>query len=206
LLNPDEFVRVCGLSKYSPWNVWPDVGVTKKDLAEYYVSVWDWIEPQIRSRALSLVRAELASLGVKQPELVSVDLDGNDYHITEALLGGGLRPALWISEYNARFSADTRWVMPYDPQHRWQGTDYYGASLAAWCALFARVRYRLVCCNANGVNAFFVSEAHAGRFADIAEDCATLYMPANFRAFPYAGHPQDLRVIAAALAAAPNKS
>jgi bifunctional non-homologous end joining protein LigD len=36
---------------------WPDVGVTKKDLAEYYVSVWDWIEPQIRGRALSLVRA-----------------------------------------------------------------------------------------------------------------------------------------------------
>jgi bifunctional non-homologous end joining protein LigD len=36
---------------------WPDVGVTKKDLAEYYVSVWDWIKPQIRGRALSLVRA-----------------------------------------------------------------------------------------------------------------------------------------------------
>jgi bifunctional non-homologous end joining protein LigD len=36
---------------------WPDVGVTKKDLAQYYISVWDWIEPQIRGRALSLVRA-----------------------------------------------------------------------------------------------------------------------------------------------------
>jgi bifunctional non-homologous end joining protein LigD len=36
---------------------WPDVGVTKKDLAEYYVSVWDWIKPHIRGRALSLVRA-----------------------------------------------------------------------------------------------------------------------------------------------------
>ena len=36
---------------------WPDVGVTKKDLADYYVSVWDWIKPQIRGRALSLVRA-----------------------------------------------------------------------------------------------------------------------------------------------------
>jgi bifunctional non-homologous end joining protein LigD len=36
---------------------WPDVGVTKKDLAEYYVSVWDWINPHIRGRALSLVRA-----------------------------------------------------------------------------------------------------------------------------------------------------
>jgi bifunctional non-homologous end joining protein LigD len=36
---------------------WPDVGVTKKDLADYYVSVWDWIRPQIWGRALSLVRA-----------------------------------------------------------------------------------------------------------------------------------------------------
>ncbi|HWW34463.1 MAG TPA: DNA ligase D [Xanthobacteraceae bacterium] len=36
---------------------WPDVGVTKKDLAEYYVSVWDWIRPHILNRALSLVRA-----------------------------------------------------------------------------------------------------------------------------------------------------
>jgi hypothetical protein len=136
---------------------------------------------------------------------VSLDLDGNDYHITEALLGGGLRPALWISEYNARFSPSTNWVMPYDPLHRWQSTDYYGASLAAWCDLFAEAGYRLVCCNANGVNAFFVSAQHASRFADIASDCATLYMPANFRAFPYAGHPQDLRVIDAALRTAPNK-
>jgi bifunctional non-homologous end joining protein LigD len=36
---------------------WPDVGVTKKDLAEYYHSVWDWIKPHIVDRALSLVRA-----------------------------------------------------------------------------------------------------------------------------------------------------
>ncbi len=36
---------------------WPDVGVTKKDLAEYYVDVWDWIKPHILGRALSLVRA-----------------------------------------------------------------------------------------------------------------------------------------------------
>lgn len=36
---------------------WPDVGVTKKDLAEYYVSVWNWIKPHILNRALSLVRA-----------------------------------------------------------------------------------------------------------------------------------------------------
>ncbi len=36
---------------------WPDDGVTKKQLAEYYASAWDWIKPQILGRALSLVRA-----------------------------------------------------------------------------------------------------------------------------------------------------
>jgi bifunctional non-homologous end joining protein LigD len=36
---------------------WSDVGVTKQNLAEYYVSVWDWIKPHILGRALSLVRA-----------------------------------------------------------------------------------------------------------------------------------------------------
>jgi len=36
---------------------WPDAGVTKKQLAEYYVSVWDWIKPHILGRALSLLRA-----------------------------------------------------------------------------------------------------------------------------------------------------
>ncbi len=36
---------------------WPDVGITKANLAEYYVAVWDWIKPHILGRALSLVRA-----------------------------------------------------------------------------------------------------------------------------------------------------
>jgi bifunctional non-homologous end joining protein LigD len=36
---------------------WPDNGVTKKQLAEYYVSVWDWLRPHILGRAISLVRA-----------------------------------------------------------------------------------------------------------------------------------------------------
>jgi bifunctional non-homologous end joining protein LigD len=36
---------------------WPDAGVTKRDLAEYYSLVWTWIKPHIVGRALSLVRA-----------------------------------------------------------------------------------------------------------------------------------------------------
>ena len=35
---------------------WPDAGITKRDLADYYAAVWDWIKPHIVGRALSLVR------------------------------------------------------------------------------------------------------------------------------------------------------
>jgi bifunctional non-homologous end joining protein LigD len=36
---------------------WPDAGVTKRDLAEYYVGVWDWMAPHIVGRPLALLRA-----------------------------------------------------------------------------------------------------------------------------------------------------
>jgi bifunctional non-homologous end joining protein LigD len=36
---------------------WPDAGVTKQDLADYYVSVWDWMAPHIVGRPLALLRA-----------------------------------------------------------------------------------------------------------------------------------------------------
>src|SRR3984893_5968965 len=35
---------------------WPDAGVTKQDLADYYRSVWDWIAPHLVSRPLALLR------------------------------------------------------------------------------------------------------------------------------------------------------
>ncbi len=35
---------------------WVDVGVTKEDLAEYYVSVWEWMAPHVVDRPLALVR------------------------------------------------------------------------------------------------------------------------------------------------------
>jgi bifunctional non-homologous end joining protein LigD len=36
--------------------LWPEAGITKQGLADYYVSVWEWIEPHIVKRPLSLVR------------------------------------------------------------------------------------------------------------------------------------------------------
>ena len=36
--------------------LWPEAGITKQGLYDYYLSVWRWIEPHIVKRPLSLVR------------------------------------------------------------------------------------------------------------------------------------------------------
>jgi hypothetical protein len=151
-----------------------------------------WID---RDNVVDLARKALSAKGVVQPDLVSVDLDGNDYHINKALLEGGFKPAVWVAEYNARFAPLTDWVMPYDSKHEWDGSDYSGASLAALVDLFVRHGYRLVGCNVNGVNAFFVSEWFADAFRDVPTDLLSLFMPADRHPFPYAGPPPSLRLI-----------
>ena len=42
---------------------WADVGVTKEDLAEYYVSVWDYMAPHVVDRPLAVVRGPEGTSG-----------------------------------------------------------------------------------------------------------------------------------------------
>jgi bifunctional non-homologous end joining protein LigD len=42
---------------------WVDVGVTKQQLAEYYLSIWEWIAPHIIDRPLALVRCPEGTKG-----------------------------------------------------------------------------------------------------------------------------------------------
>lgn len=99
------------------------------------------------------VAATLAEAGVsRNVDLLSIDVDGNDYHLWQALLG--LEARAVVIEYNASREPGVDWVMPYDPEHRWDLTDHFGASLDALANLSAD--YRLVACDAQGVNAFFV--------------------------------------------------
>jgi hypothetical protein len=49
--------------------------------------------------------------------------------------------------------------MPYDPEHAWDGSGYFGASLRALVRLAGRHGFTLVGCDSRGVNAFFVRSA-----------------------------------------------
>jgi hypothetical protein len=90
--------------------------------------------------------------------LLSVDVDGNDYWILEAL--DVVSPRILIVEYNSLFGGEAAVTVPYRPDFErraahWSSV-YYGASLAAIDDLAAAKGFRLVGCNRAGVNAFFV--------------------------------------------------
>ena len=90
--------------------------------------------------------------------LLSVDIDGNDYWVWEAI--EGVSPAIVIVEYNSRFGPERAVTVPYDPafvrEKAHHSCAYYGASLAALVALGRRKGYAFVGSNTAGNNAFFV--------------------------------------------------
>jgi hypothetical protein len=87
-------------------------------------------------------------------DLLSVDIDGNDYHVLRAIRS--IEPRVIVAEYNAKFPPDVSWVMEYNEAHRWDESDYFGSSLKALETLLAERGYSLVGCNLLGCNAFFV--------------------------------------------------
>jgi hypothetical protein len=97
-------------------------------------------------------------------DLLSIDLDGNDYHVWEAIRTVGARVV--VIEYNAKFRPPHDWCMTYAAAHVWRGSDQMGSSLAALARLGAAKGYQLVGCGIAGCNAFFVrSDLAGGRFA-----------------------------------------
>ncbi|MFM5892552.1 MAG: hypothetical protein ACKOQS_30380, partial [Dolichospermum sp.] len=90
--------------------------------------------------------------------LLSVDIDGNDYWVWQAI--DCINPAIVISEYNFRFGANKAVTVPYDASFvrskAHYSNIYYGASLKALCILADKKGYAFVGCNSAGNNAFFV--------------------------------------------------
>jgi hypothetical protein len=100
--------------------------------------------------------------------LLSIDVDGNDYWIWEAL--EAVRPIICICEYNAVFGDLHPISTPYNPSY--YRTDahysnlYFGASIAALRSLAKQKGYRFVGTTAGANDAFFVREDYAKNFVD----------------------------------------
>jgi hypothetical protein len=94
------------------------------------------------------------------PDLVSIDIDGNDYWVWEALLSR-YSPRVVVIEYNALLGPSVPWTVEYNPESSRSSlvaTSDFGASLKALEMLGNRNGYSLIGCDFLGVNAFFVRD------------------------------------------------
>lgn len=95
------------------------------------------------------------------PDVFSLDIDGNDYYIAKAIFDNGFRPKIFVVEYNSVYGAERSETVEYQadfvftkahPTHL-----YYGVSIAGWKKFFDSHGYRFVTVDQNGVNGFFVA-------------------------------------------------
>jgi hypothetical protein len=94
------------------------------------------------------------------PDIFSLDIDGNDYYIAQAILDGGFRPKIFVVEYNSVFGPERSVTIEYQDNFVFSNAHptqlYYGVSLTGWRSFFGSRGYRFVTVDRNGVNAFFV--------------------------------------------------
>lgn len=128
-----------------------------------------------RDNTAGLIDDACGFLGTDDVDVFSVDIDGNDLHVTVSALAR-FRPKLLVVEYNAKFPPPCELTVRYQPDHWWQSDDYQGASLMALCR--ALDGYVLVCCNLSGVNAFFVRNDLTDKFT--LYEPSDLYQPARY--------------------------
>jgi hypothetical protein len=107
-------------------------------------------------------------------DLLSIDIDGNDYWIWQAL--EAVKPRLVIAEAHPELGR-AEWVMPYDPEFDARSVPpgtWMGASPAAMIRLADSLGYRPVAANLYGFNIFFARR-------DVAEQLPTIELDELFR-------------------------
>lgn len=89
----------------------------------------------------------------KNLDLLTIDIDGNDYWVWQALDDNFFRPKIVVIEFNPNFGNGEAYTFPYttsyykSPTYTWSNegyTKWYGASLFALCKLANRKGYSYV--------------------------------------------------------------
>lgn len=115
-------------------------------------------------------------------DLLSIDIDGNDYWLWKAITV--INPRVVVIEYNASFGSTKAITIKYDATFQrklyYPDSVYHGASLAALTKLGCEKGYVLVGCDSAGINAFFVRKDIAkGKLSEISAEDA--YYPHALR-------------------------
>lgn len=119
----------------------------------------------------------------KEFDLLSIDIDSNDYWVWKAIKG--YSPRVVVVEYNSSILPTKSKTIKYDPNQVWDGTNYFGASLLALVKLGKLKGYTLIGCNNWGVNAFFIRNDLVKNNFEI-KNIKEIYKSPK-----YLGHPQS---------------
>lgn len=135
---------------------------SESNISRLRSSYYYWRYP-LTTQAAFVTRENIDALLQKsgfgpQPGILSVDLDGIDWHVLEALRHW--RPSILVVEYNDVLGFDRSVSVPYDPAFVRAKAHfsnlYWGASLPAFSHLANEMGMALVGINGAGSNAFFV--------------------------------------------------
>jgi hypothetical protein len=175
-------------------------GLWLEGSSDYCKQIHNGFKEPIANKQLSVVKAFINKDNIndlirgsgigEDVDLLSIDIDGNDYHVWKAI--NCVEPRVVCIEYNAKFPPDFEWIMKYDANYIWDvnNSDNQGASLKSLEILGKELGYQLVGTNSNGVNAFFVKKELAKDLFILPAMSENLYNPPRFRLIRYiSSHP-----------------
>lgn len=157
----------------------------------FYQKKWVTLENinKLYHNAISWINSE-------NPDVFSMDLDGNDAHFLRSLFNKQFKPKLIICEINGIFPLPIKFEVEYNSQHVWERDDYQGASLATINEILESNGYKLIVCNAaTGVNAFFVEKENIHLFGEVPSSLEDLYVEPlhiNYSGFTF---PRSIKTI-----------
>jgi len=167
--------------------------------SSYVRRITERFQPLVEKKSLSVRKALITAENInkvftlenfpKEFDLLSIDIDGNDYWVWKAL--EDFSPRVVVIEYNAIFPPPIKWVMQYQPQGRWDGSSHFGASLKSFEILAAQKGYQLVGCDFTGVNAFFVRKDLIGDHFLVPFTSENHYESAKYFLERHQGHPRS---------------
>lgn len=113
-------------------------------------------------------------------DFLSVDIDGNDYHVYNAI--SVIQPRVVCLEHNHCYRPPEEWVMPYNPHHRWTaGSRHYGASIASFEKLARSKGMILVGCGLYSPNGFYVREDLVNDSFSGPFNCERFFNPLDYK-------------------------
>ncbi len=105
-----------------------------------------------------------SSDAAKNADILSIDIDGNDYWVWEAITS--IAPRIVVMEFNSTFGSTRSMTTPYKADFDTYAEDrlglYHGVSVRALIKLGKKKGYTFVGCDSFGANTFFVKDEFVG--------------------------------------------